>query len=196
MATIQTTPVPSIRRMTAAEFEALPDMGGFELDDGMLVELNVGNQSSWIGGEIYRQLANFVIEQKLGWAYPQDTAFKCFADDRDRIRKPDAAFVGRGRLPAGYPPLGTCTVVPDLVVEVVSPDDMATELERKVVQYVEAGVKLVWVIYPATRTAHVTRLGGLTSELRVTDSLDGEDVIPGFLLPIRSLFPQPELPAA
>ena len=191
MATIQTTPVPSVRRMTAAEFEK-SDLRGFELDDGLLVEMNVGTESSWIGGEIFGQLWQHVRQHKLGWVFPQETAFNCFPDDADRVRKPDASFVRSGRLPEGRPPRGFCPVAPDLVVEVVSPNDGAEELDRKVTQYLSAGIQLIWVLYPETKSAHVTRLVGPPSILRNAEVLDGEGVVPGFSVSLDSLFPEPE----
>ena len=90
---------PPVRRMTAAEFEFWPEQKGKELDDGVVVAVNVGTESSVIAGELYRRLANHVIDQRLGMAFPPETAFRCFPGHPNRARKPDVSFVAAQRLP-------------------------------------------------------------------------------------------------
>ena len=82
--------------------------------------------------------------------------------------------------------------MPDLVAEVVSPRDLAEDLEQKLAEYREAGIPLIWVIYPSTRTAHILRTGRQRSELGPAGVLDGEDILPGFSLPLADLFPPVE----
>ena len=81
-------------------------------------------------------------------------------------------------------------VAPDLAVEVVSPTDLAEELMDKVAEYFQAGVRLVWVVYPRLRLIHVyeslTQVRGLTA----ADELDGGAVLPGFRTPVAALFPE------
>ena len=83
---------------------------------------------------------------------------------------------------------GYLTVVPDLIVEVVSPNDEAGKLRVKVADYKRAGVPLIWVIYPETRDAEVHRLGQPVEEIPPDGVLDGESVLPGFLLSLATLF--------
>jgi Uma2 family endonuclease len=86
-------------------------------------------------------------------------------------------------------------MAPDLAVEVVSPSDLATDLDRKLVEYVEAGVSLVWVVYPETRRAFVFSSATEVRILSASDELDGGAVIPGFRLALTRLFdgdPEPQ----
>jgi hypothetical protein len=80
---------------------------------------------------------------------------------------------------------------PDLAVEVVSPNDRVSELDEKVDEYQRAGVKLILIIHPETRTVDVLRSDGSVSRLRAEDELSGEDVIPGFRCVVGALFPKP-----
>src|SRR6267378_2358497 len=99
------------------------------------------------------------------------------------VRAPDVAFVRRDRLPdpatTGFPEMA-----PDLVVEVLSPDDRPGETLAKVGDWLEAGARLAWVIDPQRRLARVYRADGTESLLAESDALDGEDVLPGFSCPL------------
>lgn len=103
------------------------------------------------------------------------------------MRKPDVFFVRGGRLPEGVP-AGWVTVAPDLAVEVVSPGDLAESLEEKLEECLQAGVPVVWVIYPATRTAHVVRPGEPRLVLHDGDALTAPGVLPSFSVALRELF--------
>jgi Uma2 family endonuclease len=82
-----------------------------------------------------------------------------------------------------------------LVVEVLSPSDVSYEVDRRVQDYLSAGVKLVWVVHPQSRSVHVYRPGGQGVILSERDELDGEQVLPGFRLPVREIFrPLEQLP--
>jgi Uma2 family endonuclease len=81
-------------------------------------------------------------------------------------------------------------VVPEVVVEVISPTDRYFAVTDKVQEYLDAGVKLVWVVHPEQQTVMVYRAtGGDPSLLHIHDSLSGEDVLPGFSCPLASIFP-------
>jgi Uma2 family endonuclease len=179
---------PSIHRYTAEEFLELPDHRGYEMVDGVLEEMPMGSESGWVAGELYRRMANYVIDHKLGWAFPAEVLYRCFPDDATKFRKPDASFIRFGRLENGRIPAGFIPIAPDLAVESVSPNDVATKLERKIQDYLSAGVRLIWIIYPETRTARVLRLNGQSSELHARDELGGEDVLPGFRVRLDELF--------
>lgn len=83
---------------------------------------------------------------------------------------------------------GFAELAPDLVVEVVSPSDRAIEVSEKALMWADAGVRLVWIVDPRTRTVTVYRPDGAVSLLRGASELDGEDVLPGFRLPLADLF--------
>ena len=106
--------------------------------------------------------------------------------------KIDASFIAAHRLTRDDLPTGHCEIVPDLAVEVISPNDLYSDVETKVDEYLQAGVRLVWVIDPGTESVRVHRLNGSVQDLSSRDPLSGEDVVPGFSCPVAKLF---ELPA-
>ena len=182
---------------TPEDLLAMPDGKNYELVDGRLVDRNMGAESSWIGGRVYLRLSLFCDEHHSGYVWPADNGYQCFAHAPKLVRRPDVSFIRSGRLPGGELPKGYIRIPPDLAIEVVSPNDLASELEEKVEDYQKAGVGLVWVIHPESRTASVYRGDGSVSRLHQDDELSGEDVIPGFRCRVRSLFPraaQPEEP--
>jgi Uma2 family endonuclease len=168
----------------ATEVLDLPE--GYEMVDGQLVEHQMGARSSWVGGAIHALMFTFCQANRLGYVFPADTAYRCFAN-RKTVRKPDVSFVARGRLPNEEPPEGEIRIPPDLAVEVVSPNDTVYELDRKVEEYLAAGVRLVWVINPEVRLALIHRLDRSVVKVRDSGELDGEDVVRGFRCPLRAI---------
>ena len=83
---------------------------------------------------------------------------------------------------------GWISVAPDLVIEIVSPTETAVALEDKLADYRAAGTTLVWVIDPSTRSVSVRRAGVPEQRLTESDSIDGANVLPGFALPVATLF--------
>jgi Uma2 family endonuclease len=111
----------------------------------------------------------------------------------DRRRRPDLAYLPAARVPANWPPpLGEdpphIDAVPALAVEVVSPSDLAAELEQKCREYLRAGVVTVLAVYPSARTIHVYEAGSAARVLTESDTLDLGAVIPGFSVPVADLF--------
>jgi len=176
-------------RYTPEDLLAMPNGKDYELVNGRLVERNMGAESSWIGGCIYLRLSIFCNEQRLGWVWPADNGYQCFPHAPKLVRKPDVSFIRAGRLPSDALPSGFVRIAPDLAVEVVSFNDLAPELDEKLEDYQKAGVRLVWVVYPESRTVSVYRGDGSASRLHQDDVLSGEDVIPGFRCEVGSLFP-------
>jgi Uma2 family endonuclease len=187
-----TTPAPA-RPITAEEFLHMPESEGAELVDGRIVEVPMGSLSSWIGGELLFLVRAFIAGRNLGLVFPQETGLAIWPDEPSRVRKPDMTFVRSGRLPGGRVPHGWLTVVPDLVVEVVSPNDRVEDLETKLAEYREAGIPLIWVIFPGTRSAHVLGANVALREVGVDGSLDGGEVLPGFTCKLADLFAAAEL---
>ena len=111
----------------------------------------------------------------------------------DRSRRPDAAFISYARWAKNRPVPSTnaWNVLPDLFVEVVSPHDGPEEIETKVLEYLEAGVRLVWVVYPRHKSMYVYESPQKVRRLTRSDTLDGGVVLPGFQLPLIELFPDP-----
>jgi Uma2 family endonuclease len=186
---------------TPEDLLAMPDRKSYELVDGQLVERNVSVLSSWVGGQVYHVVDSFVREHQLGWAWGADLGYVCFPDTPGKVRKPDVSFVRKERLPEGLTSEGYLYIPPDLAVEVMSPNDLAYEVDHKVGEYLDAGVPLIWVINPEARTVYIHRRDVSGSVLREQDELSGEDVLPGFCCRVSTLFPpkhagQPAAPSA
>lgn len=127
----------------------------------------------------------FVERQGLGQVFTQDTGFM-IERDPDTVRAPDLAFVANERL-TRIPDEGYADIAPDLVVEILSPNDRPGEVLEKVGQWLTAGVRLVWVLDPIRRETRIYRADGTVSMLEPDDELDGEDVLPGFRCPLREI---------
>ncbi len=98
------------------------------------------------------------------------------------------AFLSSQRLPEGKLPETFLQGAPDLAVEVLSPSDNPVEVQRKVRDYLEAGAQLVWVLAPEAQTVTVYRADGSARLLREQDALEGEQVLPGLVIPLREIF--------
>lgn len=131
------------------------------------------------------RLTQFVERHGLGEVFAQDTGFK-IARDPDTVRAPDVAFVAQARLDR-IPPEGYADLAPDFVVEILSPGDRPGEVLEKIGQWLDAGVRLVWVLDPIRRGARIYRADGTVAMLGPGDELDGEDVFPGFRLPLGEI---------
>jgi Uma2 family endonuclease len=183
------TAVATKTHYTPEDLLAMPDGKSYELVGGQLEERQMGIESSWVAGRILVRLGQFSEEHKLGWALPADSGYQCFPHDPGMVRKPDASFVKTGRFPGDVLPKGWAKVTPDLVVEVLSPNDLVYKLEEKLSDYRKVGVPLIWVINPESRTVMVYRRDGSISRSQEDDELSGEDVVPGFRCPIREILP-------
>lgn len=131
-----------------------------------------------IAAKLVFLLGEHVYREDLGVLFAQDTGFKIKANP-DTVRGPDVAFLTKARAtdigPSGYPALA-----PDLVAEIVSPNDRAGELLSKVGEWLDAGARLVWVIDPGRTEARVYRPDGSLTTISADGALHGEDVLPGF----------------
>ena len=175
--------------MTADELLRLPGDGRrHELVRGELRTMPpAGFEHGDLSTEFGAPLRDHVMNHDLGRVVIGDVGFRLAADP-DTVRAPDVAFVRRERLlEAGRVP-GYWPGAPDLVVEVVSPNDLYTEVDEKVAEWLEHGTRLVFVVNPRRRAVAVHRPRQPVRILTVDDTLDGEDVAPGWTLPVRELF--------
>ena len=124
---------------------------------------------------------------RIGRAFAAETGF-ILRRNPDTVRAPDASFVAGDRLPEGELPVGYLELAPDLAVEVASPSDSARDIQKKVADWLQAGTRLVWVIYPATRSATVHVSDDQFEEVSEEGTLLGEHVIPGFACDLSELF--------
>jgi Uma2 family endonuclease len=172
---------------TPEELLSIPEGHRYDLIDGQLVEKPMGALSSRIAAVLIRLLDTHAIAHNLGLVFATDCGYQIFAQST-RVRFPDCSFIARSRLPNDRPPPGHVRIVPDLVVEVVSPNDTACEIDQKVEDYLQAGARLMWVVYPGSRRVMVFRRGGSISRLGHGEELSGEDVLAGFHCPVSDLF--------
>lgn len=179
---------------TATEQDVLARPDGIkrlcELVDGVLVEKPMGFYESRLAAVLIAVLESFARQEKLGIVVGADATTRL---EPGLVRLPDVAFVSRGRLPQGTVPREPIPdLAPDLAVEVISPSNTRREMDRKLHEYFAAGVRLVWYVYPQTRTVCVYRAPDQVAVLSEHQSLEGEDILPGFSLPIRDWFAQAE----
>lgn len=174
---------------TAEELLCLPTVGRrLELVKGKVYEMApAGGRHGGATMNIGTFLNVHVRLNDLGWVFAAETGF-ILRRDPDTVRAPDAAFISRSRLRLDDIPDGFIAIVPDLVVEVVSPGNTRREVREKVEDWLRAGVLLVWVIYPIPRTATVYRSVDDVVHLTENDTLNGEDVVPGFTCRLAELF--------
>lgn len=166
----------------------IPDGDHYELIDGRLREKHMGAESDEINCVVNNLIATFVRQHRLGHVYGSQTGYRCFAHKPKLVQKPDTSFVAKGRLPNDKTPKGDIDIVPDLVVEVVSPNDGYEEMSTRIADFKAAKTRLIWVISPETRTVLVRRADGTCAELDETGTLSGEDVLPGFTCAVIELF--------
>src|SRR5438132_6437791 len=145
---------------TPEDLLTMSDGKSYELDNGKLVLRPMGTESSWVGLKLSHRMDSFCELHNSGHILPSDASYQCFPDAPTRVRKPDVSFIKRGRLPGEQIPKGHCPIAPDLAVEVLSPRDLASRTNKKVQEYRQAGVGLVWLIDPLTRTAQIHRKDG------------------------------------
>ncbi|MBV8313618.1 MAG: Uma2 family endonuclease [Planctomycetaceae bacterium] len=186
----ETTPAANLE-ITPDDLLKMPDGERYELVDGRLVERNVSFRSSYIGTRLSHLILLSFGEDPPGWVVSADCGYQCFADKPKLVRRPDISFIRLGRLPGEQLSQGLVRIAPDLAVEVLSPNDLDYETDFKVEEYLRAGVRLVWVVNPESRTILIYRADGSIQGLREPDELSGEDTLPGFRCRVSALFTMP-----
>ena len=179
-------------RMTAQDLQCLGE-GDLrrELVNGRIIEMPPhGGMHGHIASKIHRLLADHVERAGGGELLVGDVGFILnLASDPERVRAPDIAFISASRLPERRVPEGFLTGAPDLAVEVLSPSDDPVDIQQKVRDYLDAGARLVWLVAPQVKTVTVYRSDGSARLLRDQDILEGEDVLPGFSIPLAAVLP-------
>jgi Uma2 family endonuclease len=178
----------TIQQITPAQqLLETPDLGRCELVRGELIRMSpAGFEHGRIVADISAPLAQFVEQRGLGVVTASGTGFQ-ISQDPDTVRAPDVGFVRAERVPAA-PAKGFFQGPPDLAVEVLSPDDRASQLLAKVHDWLAAGCRAVWVVDPEARTVCVYRNREESIVWHVSDELTGDDIVPGFRLPVAEVF--------
>jgi Uma2 family endonuclease len=181
------------RLMTADELLRLPDDGRrHELIAG---ELTTMAPAGWEHGDVTSvfdgSLGHYVRSHRLGRVVSGEPGF-LLEHDPDTVRAPDVAFVSRERVRAAGRVRGYWPGAPDLAVEVISPNDLYTEVDEKVATWLEHGTRLVLVVNPRRRTVAVHQPGQPVRILSQDEVVEGGEVVPGWSLRVGDLFDQDE----
>ena len=157
----------------------------YELVDGEILVSPAGMWHSEIGGRILRMLGQAVDRTQAGKVYQADVGIVL---PNGNIRSPDVCFVRSEKLPGGESPEGFGEVIPDLVVEVLSPDDRMRQVADKIGEFLECGVPLVWLVDPKARTVTVYRSLSDTQRLTESATITADPVLPGFSAQVSEFF--------
>jgi Uma2 family endonuclease len=176
-------------RSTPEDLLKITDRPMPELVDGELVEREpMGQKADVVASNIIHLLRCYSLASLPGIVTGAHGSVQAFPDDPNKVRIPDAAFTRRERLPEGLPFEGHGRVAPDLVVEIISPNDRAADLDAKIDDYQAAGVPLIWVVNPEIRTVRPYTLTGNVPPLHLGSTLTGGSVLPGFSCPVAAIF--------
>jgi Uma2 family endonuclease len=174
--------------LSIEEFARLPEdpLYLYELVDGRLVrEPRPANDHGWLVIKLGHYLMQFVEERRSGFVTTESGYV--LQPSRATVRGPDVAYVRRERAP-DFPLGGYPRIAPDLVAEVLSPSDRRHAMALKVAEYLDAGVRVVWLVDPRQQTVTVHRPEAAPRVLGIDDELDGHDALPEFRLPLAKLF--------
>ncbi len=175
--------------MTADDLMRLDSQGIHgELKRGVFCEtMPSGGDHGVISSIVNALVFMFIEPSQLGWVTTEVGVF--LERDPDTVLAPDVAYFSHERWPRNRSIPSYVEVVPDLAVEVKSPNDSRREIEEKARTWLDYGVRLVWTVHPETRTVDVYRDDGHVETFRIGDTLDGWEVLPGFSCAISRLFP-------
>lgn len=182
-----TRPARRARLITADELLAMGDIGRCELLYGELVMMSpAGFGHGEVAGNLFGLLWNFVTTHELGSVVTAEAGF-IVQTEPDVVRAPDVAFVRKGRRPKkslrGFFP-----GVPDLAVEVISPNDTRREVAEKVNMWLAHGTTSVWVADPEAMTITIHRTGQKPIRLSRKDAIRDEPLFPGLVIPLSNIF--------
>lgn len=177
------------KRYTPNDLLNDPNLAGYELVKGHLVERPVSEQSNAVGTEISRLLGNEAKTNREATVYCEGLGYQCYPDDPSKVRFPDVSVVRaerKAKLPRNP---GFMPIPADLAVEVLSPNDVAYAIAEKVNEYLEAGFKLVWVVNPDRRHVHIYRPdGSVQLVVHENEEITGEAALPGFRCKVGAFF--------
>ncbi len=181
-------PIEQAKLYTIEDLDDLPDDDGtkYQIYDGELTIMPPSQRNATeLGAEMLYIIKDFIRGKNLGYAAGADGGY-ILSRKPDTIVSPDASFISKERAgerkPTGYYP-----VAPDLAVEVICPTDRAADIRRKIDLYLQHGTRLIWVVYPNTRTIEVHTSDG-SRNLTVADTLEGGEVLVDFSVVVRDIF--------
>ena len=179
--------------LTPDDVAALNHDKTYELVDGQLIEKFVSLISSWVSRQVLKRLDPMEEAGKI-YIFPVDAGMQSFPGAPNKLRKPDGMVVSAEKLPDG-PTSGFMKILPELVLEVVSERDLASEIDVKVVEYQNTGVKVIWVIDPIARTASIYRGKDSAQFIHDDGFLVAPELDPDLKIPLRDVLPKPSITA-
>ncbi len=184
-----TQPKTDAKLITADELLRMSAKGfRGELIRGKLCEtMPVGGEHGEIVVKLAYELQAFVKPRHLGRIAASDSGV-WLERDPDTVRESDIVFISADKIPTGVRVTGYYEAVPDLVVAMVSPSNTSREINDKARMWLSHGVRLVWVVYPDTRTVAIHPRDGEIIVLSDTETLDGQDILPGFTCNVADIF--------
>jgi Uma2 family endonuclease len=187
-------PLEAVPRLfTAADLAEMPrDLPSgpvhYELDNGRIVAMSPpGRKHGFVEFRIAKAIDDAVGEEGLGEVYTGETGIVLWRNP-DRVVGADVAFVRRASLPVRESPEGYLETIPELVVEVVCENDTKPFVERKVADYLRAGVRVVWIADPNTPTLTEYRRDAEPRAFAEDETLSLPDLIPGLQLSLKEVF--------
>lgn len=183
------TTIPKTKLLTAHDLMRLSGNGvRGELISGVLHKtMSTGVNHGTIVVKLILLLGAFIAPKRLGKLMASDVGF-WLERDPDTVREPDIAYISAERMPIDEDVPGYSEIVPDLVVEVVSPSDSLREVREKAMMRLDYGVLLVWVAHPSDRTVDVYYPDGAVATLTEDDTLGGGEALPGFSCQVSDIF--------
>ncbi|MCS7301164.1 MAG: Uma2 family endonuclease [Fimbriimonadales bacterium] len=178
------------QKMSAEAFERKYLGKRAELWRGEVREyMPAGAKHGAVSARVTMALGAHVMTTREGAVFAAETGFILQTPEGASVLAPDSAFIRKERLTTEDLPEGFCPIVPDLVVEVVSPNDRYTEVREKVNEWLTSGVQMVWVVDPQRRVVEIWRPPNqLVQTLTENDTLRGDPVLPSFEVPVQRLF--------
>ncbi len=175
--------------MTADDLLRMPDdEHRYELIRGELIRMSPAMpEHGWHGAEVLLSIGGYAKPRRLGVVFDSSVGYK-FEVNPDTVLEPDVSFFRMERVPPRKDWKKYFTIPPDIVVEVLSPSERRAHINEKIRIYLGVGVRLLWLIDPRRRIVTVYAPGREPLVLRHVDVLSGEDVLPGFWLPLSDLF--------
>jgi Uma2 family endonuclease len=190
MSTIsQTSTAPEVEEslMTGDALWELGLVEPCELINGQIVYMSpTGGEHGGIEVSLGAELRNHVRKHKLGYLAGGEVGIY-IRRNPDTIRGADLAFFTKAQLPNGLP-RKYIEAIPELVVEIVSPNDLWKEIRAKLRDYFSIGVACIWIVDPDEQKILIYRSMTDVSELNITDTLRGDGALEGFELPVATLF--------
>ena len=181
------TVVDDHKLITGTDLAAMGDIGRCELIAGRVVRMSpTGHEHGSYESNFHYHLANFVRAKQLDKVQVGEVGIYT-QHDPDTIRGADVLFISHERY-TQQASAGFLRVAPDLVVEIMSPNDRWSEVTQKLREYFEIGVRLVWVADPRSKSVYAYSTLTDVREFTSNDDLPGDDVLPGFSINVAELF--------